>query len=79
MAAAALNDRVDYRTAFSGLGVSEEQPVLFSEGGWPDGVFDQVVVDFNQWVPEINLQRLPLIQSVVDGLAHCCFEAESVW
>jgi hypothetical protein len=28
VAAATLNDRVDNRTAFSGVGVSEEQPVL---------------------------------------------------
>jgi hypothetical protein len=28
VAAAVLNDRVDHRTAFSGVGVSEEQPIL---------------------------------------------------
>jgi hypothetical protein len=32
VAAATLNDRVDNRTAFSGVGVSEEQPVLFFRG-----------------------------------------------
>src|SRR5208283_3156569 len=30
----------------------------------------EVVVDFDQRILEINLQRLPLIQSIVDGLAH---------
>ena len=38
--AAILNDRVDNRTAFSGVGVSEEQPVLLSKGGGPDRVFN---------------------------------------
>ena len=58
MAAAAFNDRVDHRTAFSGLGVSEEQPVLLSKGGWPDRVFNQVIIDFNEQILEINRQKL---------------------
>ena len=70
VATAALNYRVEHCTAFSGVGISEKQPILFSEGGRPDRVFDQVVVDFNERILEINLQRLPLIQSIVDGLAH---------
>jgi hypothetical protein len=70
MAAEAFNDRVDHRTAFSGVGVSEEQLVLLSKGGGPDRVFDQVVVDFNERILKVNLQRLPLIQRMVDGFAH---------
>jgi hypothetical protein len=54
VATAALNERVDHRAAFSGAGGSEEQPVLLSEGGGPNRVFDQVVVDFNQRILEIN-------------------------
>jgi hypothetical protein len=26
---------------------AKEQPVLLADGGWPDGIFDQVVVDLD--------------------------------
>ena len=31
--------------------------IILSENGGPDRVFDQVVVDFNEGILEINLQR----------------------
>ena len=44
-AAAALNDRVNDGAVFPGPGLADKEPVLFAQGGGPDGVFHQVVVD----------------------------------
>jgi hypothetical protein len=77
MTPATFDDRVNDRTAFSGVGVSEEQPVLLSKGGWSDRIFNQIVVDFDPRILKINLQRLPLIQGVVDGFAHRTLRQEA--
>ena len=39
---------INHGAALSSLRMSNEQPVLFSEGTGPDGIFDQVVVDLRQ-------------------------------
>jgi hypothetical protein len=59
-ATAALNDRVDDRATFSRGGVSEKEPILFSESGRSDRVLHQIIVDFNLSVLEIDFQRFPL-------------------
>jgi hypothetical protein len=43
-AAATLDNGVEDGTALAGIGIAQEQPVLFSKGSWPNGVFDQVIV-----------------------------------
>lgn len=44
---AALDDGVNYRAAFAGVGRADEELVLLAEGRWANGVFDQVVVDID--------------------------------
>jgi len=43
MAAAALDDGVEHRGPLASLAVADEEPVLLSNGGGADGVFDQVM------------------------------------
>ncbi len=50
---ATFDDGVDDGAAFSGLGLSDEEPILFSDGRWSDRVFDQVVVHFDAPIGEV--------------------------
>ena len=43
-AAATLDNGVKDGAALAGIGIAEEQPVLFSKSGRPNGVFHEVVV-----------------------------------
>ena len=62
---AALDDGVEDGAAFPGLGFANEQPVFLSEGGGPDGIFDEVLVDLDASVVKINTEQRPKIQRVV--------------
>ncbi len=67
---ATFDDGVDDRAAHAGLGLADEEPVLLADGGRADGVFDEIVVDLQAAIFEEEEQRGPLVQGVVDGLAH---------
>jgi hypothetical protein len=67
--AAALDDGVEDRAAVTGLSIAQEQPVLLSDGGRPNGIFHEVVVDLNSALFEINTQERPVGERVIDGLA----------
>lgn len=54
MASTRLDDGVEDGAAVSGISISEEEPVLFSDGGGADGVFHQVVVDLNSTIIQVN-------------------------
>ena len=54
--AAAFDDSVEDGAAFSGFGFTDEQPILFAEGGGANGVFDQVLVDLDAAVVEVNAE-----------------------
>lgn len=69
-AAAAFDEAVKDGSALAGFGVADEEPVLLADGGGTDGVFDPVVVDFDAPVFEVDAQRGPLAERVVDGLAQ---------
>ena len=71
-AAAAATDqkRVEDGAAPAGIGMSDEEPALAADGGGTDGVFDEVVVDFETAVCEISGQGVVLVEEVVDGLTH---------
>ena len=45
MTQAGDDERVEDRGAAAGVGVADKQPVLISDRGGEDGVFDQVVVE----------------------------------
>src|SRR4029077_7508267 len=77
VAAATLNDRVDNRTAFSRVGVSEKEPVLFSESRRSNRVLHEIVVDFNLSILEINFQRFPLTQGITDRFADAALGQEA--
>ena len=68
-AATAFDDGVEDGAALASVGGTDEQPVLFAQGGGPDGVFDQVVVNLEATVVEINAQQGPLGEGIVEGLA----------
>ena len=38
----------------AGFRVAEKQPVLFTDRCWPDGIFDQVVIDLQFGIIEIT-------------------------
>jgi hypothetical protein len=40
-----------------------------------DGVFHQVIVDFESSVAQIARQCIVIVEEVIDGLAECCFSA----
>jgi hypothetical protein len=43
--AATFDDSVNDGSAFSGIGIAHEEPVLFSKSGWTNSIFQEVVVD----------------------------------
>ena len=49
---------------------THEEPVLFSQCGRTDGIFHQVVVDLHPAILEINVQRGPLVQRIINGAAQ---------
>ena len=57
----------------SGFGTSEEEPVLFPDGGGADGVLDEIVVDLHLGVFGIQEQFVPEIEGVVDRFSGQAF------
>lgn len=52
---------------------SNEEPVSGSKLGGADGVFDEVVIDFDPAVAEIGFKVRPLVEGVDDGFAQIAF------
>src|ERR1700735_2156301 len=67
---AAFDDGVNDGSTLTGIGIAHEKPVLFSESGWPNGIFHKVVVDLAPTVVQINTQRSPLAQCIINGEAR---------
>lgn len=72
-ATAVLHHGVDDRGFFSRVLRSDEQPVLRSQLGGTDGVFDEVVVDLDAAIRQIGLKIPPLVHGVGDGFAQMTF------
>ena len=51
-----------------GLGIAQEQPVLFAQGGGSNGFFHEVVVDLNSAVFKIDAKQRPIGERIIDGL-----------
>jgi len=68
-AAAVLDEGVDDGGFFAGMLGTDEEPVLGSEFGGPDGVLNEVVVDLDTAVAQIGLEVGPLVEGVGDGFA----------
>ena len=65
MALAVFDQGVKDGAALAGFFGAEEQPVLFADGGGPDGVFHQVVVDLHFAMVQEPFQARPLVQGIV--------------
>lgn len=44
---AGFDKAVDHGTGLSGVRTAEEQEVLFSKVGWTNGVFNEILIDFD--------------------------------
>ena len=51
----------------TGIGVTNEQPILFADSGGANGVFDEVVIDLDLTVFAVTRQAFPLIQGLGAG------------
>ena len=58
---------------FAGFGIADEEIVLFADGAGSDGVFDEVVVEFDPAVFQIAGEAVPLAEGIVEGLAKGAF------
>lgn len=65
---AAFDDSVKDRAALAGFGLADEEPVFLAHGGGADGVFNEVVVDLDTTVFEVDAERVPLAEGILDGL-----------
>ena len=68
--AAVFNDGINDGAALTGIGITDEEPVLFSDGRGTNGVFYEVVVQLHAAIIQINFQCGPLAQSVINGSAQ---------
>ena len=68
---------VNHSAAFSGIGVAEEQPVLFSTCCGTDRVFNEIVIDFDQGILEINFKRGLLARCIADGFTRAALRQEA--
>ena len=71
--AAGFDYAVDDGAGLAGVGAAEKQEVLFADGGGANGVFDEVVVDFQLAVFQIAGEALPAGQCVADRFAEGAF------
>ena len=70
VALAGDEQRVDDGKAGSGVGVTDEEPVLRSELAGADGVLDEVVVEPGVTVAAMGDERIPVREQVAAGLAE---------
>ena len=69
-AAAVFDDGVKNGAFLTRFLVAEEQPVLGSELGEADGVFDEVVANFYPPIAKIGFEVGPLVDGITDGFAE---------
>ena len=61
-----LDDGVKDGAAVTGVGIAQEQPVLLSEGGGPNRVFHEVIVDLQAALFQIDTEEWPVGERVID-------------
>ncbi len=64
MPLAGYDDRVDDGGALAGVGMADEEPVLFSNRRRADGIFNQVVVQPRLTMLQMRGERRPVPQQV---------------
>ena len=72
-AAGAGDEGVEDGGSFPGFGIADEQVVFLADGAGADGVFDEVVVEFDPAVFQITGEALSLAEGVGEGLAKLAF------
>ena len=68
----AFNKGIDDSATLAGVGFADKQPVFLPDGRGADGVFDQIVVDLHPAIGQIDFQRAPLAQGIIQ---RCSQEA----
>ena len=68
-ATAVFDDGVEDGALLAGLFIADEQPVLGSQLGRADRVFDEIVADLYPTVTKVGLEVRPLVDGVADGFA----------
>ena len=58
---------------------SSKQPVLLSDCGRSNGVFHEVVVELEATIFEIDTQKRPIGERVIDGLAKSAARQIAAW
>ena len=66
LSAAGFDHGVDDRAALAGVSFANEQPVFLADGRGPNRIFHEVVVDLDAAVGQINFQRAPLAQGIIN-------------
>ena len=66
LSAASFDHGVNDRAALAGVGFADEQPVFLADGRRPNRIFHEVVVDLHPAVGQINFQRAPLSQGIIN-------------
>ena len=69
-AATTFDDGEDDRAGLAGTRFADEEPVFLSDGGGSNGVFHEVIVYFDASVSQVNFERTPLAQGVIDSLTE---------
>ena len=69
MSLAADHDGVDNRTALARVGMSNEQPILFTDGRGTDRILDKIIINLQVTALAIDLRPAPDSQGVVAGLS----------
>src|SRR6476646_11537953 len=70
---AARDDAVNYGTPPTGIGMTNEEKVLLSNGARANGVFGEIVVDLQTAVLQIGLQGSPLVDHITHGFVQGTF------
>ena len=64
VALAGDDQRVDDGGALSDIRMADEEPVFLADGGPPDRIFDEVIVDACERVPLVCDQHVPVVEQV---------------
>ena len=64
MALAGDDKRVDDGGTLAGVGMANEEPVFLADGGRPDRIFDEVIVDARERVSLVCDQHVPVVEQV---------------
>ena len=72
-AAAADENGIDHSAAPAGIGMTNKQPSFASDSSRPNGILNQIVIDFKTSVLQIPDEELVLVQKVRNCLAKRTF------